>query len=646
MSSLDKLTNLTRRQKLTIVGLCALAFVVRVVYVLEAQASPYFDAPIMDPLYHLEWARALANGETFQEGPFFRAPLYPWFLGTLLRFFGDGLLLPRLVQAGLGALTTLFTVLIARRAFGWRAALVAGFLVATNWVLIYFDGELLIPTLAIPLNLGALWLSQKLVESPTTRNAGAAGLAWGFAALARPNVLLFLPLLCVWLLWRARPQWRSGLLAALALSGGTFAALSPVTIYNYVVGGDTVLVSSQAGVNLWIGNNPDSDGSTAIVPGTRPGWWEGYYDSIALAEQAEGRELAPSEVSAHYSAKAWDFISSEPGAALSHFLWKLRLFWMDWELGNNADVQFFAFHFSNLLSVLPPSFGLLGPLAILGLWFCRKRWGELFPLWGFALTYVASVVLFFVCSRYRAPVLPLFAILAGPVLVALFDNLRSKQWKPVGAVLVLFGALAFGTQQLPESLDKTEAKGLWALGIHEMSVNRASEAKGHFQDCLEANPRYWIAHKDLGLAHQALGDLIDAQKSYEAALAIKPGDLQVSSLLVDLAIARQDLATAERVAARSLSINAAFAPAYDSMARVHIARQAWDAAREVLREGLRRAPTDFFLNFRLGAVELQTGHPCEAIEFFGKAGASPQAPSQALLNAARQAWQQAKNDCP
>ena len=75
----------------------------------------------------------------------------------------------------------------------------------------------------------------------------------------------------------------------------------PISAYNRIVGEDWVLIASQAGVNLWIGNNPESDGSTAIVPGTRGGWWEGYHDSIALAEAEAGRTLSASGVSRHYA---------------------------------------------------------------------------------------------------------------------------------------------------------------------------------------------------------------------------------------------------------------------------------------------------------------------------------------------------------
>lgn len=62
-----------RRARVGFVLVCALALVLRVVYVLQARSSPLFDHPQMDALYHVEWARAFARGEDFQPGPFFRA---------------------------------------------------------------------------------------------------------------------------------------------------------------------------------------------------------------------------------------------------------------------------------------------------------------------------------------------------------------------------------------------------------------------------------------------------------------------------------------------------------------------------------------------------------------------------------------------
>ena len=93
---------------------------------------------------------------------------------------------------------------------------------------------------------------------------------------------------------------------------GCLLPIVPVTIRNQVVGDDLVLISSQAGVNFYIGNNPLSDGRTAIVPGTPGGWWEGYHATIERAERATGRDLKPSPVSRYYFGEAFALTADPP----------------------------------------------------------------------------------------------------------------------------------------------------------------------------------------------------------------------------------------------------------------------------------------------------------------------------------------------
>ncbi len=630
------------RTRWIVAALVVLAVALRVVYVLQQQANPFFSAPLMDAAYHYQWAQALAGGEEFQEGPYFRAPLYPWFLGTVLRFFGEGFLLPRLIQCLFGGATTWLAFLVARRAFGDRAALVAALLTAVNWVLVYFDGELLIPTLAIPLNLLALWLSLDLAEKPTSRKIGLAGMAWGLAALARPNVLLFMPLLLGWLVLRQRPAWRRGLLQGLTLTAAVLVPIIPITAYNLLVGKDTVLISSQAGVNLWIGNNPASDGSTAIVPGTRPEWWEGYHDAIALAEQAEGRELKPSEVSAHYSGRAWDFILDEPGRSLPHFFWKFRLFFSDWELGNNQDVHFFAHRYGAVVRFLPPSFGLLLPLGLVGLaltWPTRRRH---FPLWGFFLTYVASVLLFFVCSRYRAPVLPLLAIFSGHALVAAFDGLRARRYRALSIGAGGAALLAVLVQQVPEAVDTTDATGLWQLGLHELGQGRPEAALEPLRASVEINPRKWIARQHLGLALHQTGQVLAARSVYKGALRMVPGSADITSHYVETCLLTGDPVEAERAARESISRNPGLAAPWDDLAAVALQRGNQDLAREALKQGLALDAGDFRCNLRLGLLELESGNAAGAIDPLQKAATSPAALNQALREQAAEALERAR----
>ena len=99
-------------------GIVLFAFALRLIYILQMRESPLFDDPVMDEQYHDQWARAIVAGETYIEGPYFRAPLYAAFLATIYKLFGPGYLVPRLIQAGLGSLSCGVLFLIGRRVFG------------------------------------------------------------------------------------------------------------------------------------------------------------------------------------------------------------------------------------------------------------------------------------------------------------------------------------------------------------------------------------------------------------------------------------------------------------------------------------------------------------------------------------------------
>jgi len=583
---------LTGRSEWFAVGsLVLLALVLRAVHVLAMQGSPAFDTPTMDTEYHVDWALALARGDVFQPGPFFRAPLYPWFLGGLFRLFGEDLLVARLVQSVLGAATTLLVYLLGRSIFGRRVAWWAALGAATYWVSIYFDGELLIPTLAIPLNLLALLLSQRQAKAPSGRNALCAGLAWGVAAIARPNVLLFMPPLALWFIWgtgRARPR---GLIDALLLAAGVLAPILPLTVYNARAGNDRVLISTQAGVNLWIGNNPTADGSTAIAPGTRATWWGGYEDTISQAEAHEGRPLSPSEVSRHYSRRAANFVFGDPDRSLPLLLHKLRLFWMDWELGNNQEVRFFAFRFSPWLRFTPLRFGLLATAGLLGLALtCRRRPGT-FPLWCFLLIYMLSVIAFFVNGRYRLPVVPILMIYASYALVWFMDALRARRFVPAGVLVALLAAGVLGTGVHPKTLMTDSSNGLWQLGVAEEARGDLTAAEQSQRDALLVRPTHRFARIALArlLARQGRSE----EAISELGVCIPgPAELDAIEPLLDLLVTANRLDDALTTAEAILERHPRLGVAHYGRARVFVLRSDWLAARRALEQAESADPRD------------------------------------------------------
>jgi len=617
-----------RTARYVLIAIVALAFFVRVVYVLQSRASPLFDAPQMDALYHVEWARALARGEAFQPGPFFRAPGYPWFLAALTWLFGDGLLAPRLVQAAIGAASCALVYLVGARAFDRRTGLVAAALAAGYWMLVYFDGELLLPVLEVPTCLVAILMAQRFAAQPSAARLAWAGAALGVAAIVRPNVLLWGACVALWLVARGHADLRRRVRDAVLYALAVAAPILPVTAYNSFVGHDRVLISTQGGVNFWIGNNPTSDGSTAIAPGTRPDWWGGYHDTVQQAEAAEGRTLRPSEVSRHYAQRAWSWMASDPWAAVKHLAWKARLYWTDWELGNNQDEVFFAQEFGPIVRWLPFTFGVVAPLGILGWLLSARRWREIGPLWLFVPAWSASVIAFFVCARFRIPMIPVLGVFAAHALVFAVDLWRRRSFASLGVFGVAIAILAILAQAVPRQVDRTPSLGLWQLGVMRAQDGDFEEAIELYRRAIEANPRKAFPHQDLGLALIARSQPAEALPSLAEALRLSPGASGALQGRVDAlwALGRpaEALAAAnELVRAAPLLSGAHYTLARALMFEAEAARRAVPtAARTALERALEVANTPdetFNTAFALGELERTTGRPREAIPFYERA---------------------------
>lgn len=528
---------LSLRERWGLLALLVLAFGLRLWNVHAMEGNPRFLEPVMDAAYHLEWAQAIVAGETFQDDAYFRAPLYPWMLAAILKVTGGSLFAIRLVQCLLGTLTVWLVWRIGRRTWGPAVGWVAGGLAATYWVLVYFDGELLIPSLYVPLLLWALHGTLRLPERGFAPQSCAwVGVAYGLAAIARPNVLLFMPVLFFWV-WAKRGgaqgmrgRWASGL----ALTLGTVLPILPITVRNLVVSGEPVLIATQAGVNFWIGNHPESDGMTALVPGTRAGWWEGYEDSRRMAREEAGRDLSSAEISQHYARKTWRSMAEHPGQALRQMLWKTRLFFMGWESSNNQEIRFISHRF-NPLSRWSINFATLLGFAVVGLVLAVRRMGrETFPLWSFWLVYSGSVIAFFVCSRFRVPVLPVMILFAAYALVEGWRWGRTRRWGPLAAGLAAAATVTFLSSRLPARLLTGDSLGYLALGSHALSEGRLDEAEDYLQKGLAEGENNRHLRFVWGLLLEEKGQSEAARRWMAESLALFPDYPELRARLAKL----------------------------------------------------------------------------------------------------------------
>ena len=503
------------------------ALLFRVIYIWQLRSSPWFVLPIVDASFHDNWARFWARGEQFMPGPYFRAPLYTWFLGVIYWLIGSQPMIPRICQALIGSANCGLLYLIGRQLFGHRVGLAAGGVAAVYWVFWYFDAELLSPVLIAFLNLLLLFVLTQLQARATWWGWGVAGVLLGLSALTRPDILIFAPLIFFWLValqWRRR---RTLIVHATCLVAGTLLPILPVTIRNYVVAHDRVFIASNGGVNFYIGNNPGSDGTTAVIPGDPTGWTECYLAQVKRVADAVGHSPRPSEVSAWYYDAAFRYIAEHPSDALARMLRKAGYFWTRWEIPNNLDLYFVVDHFAPIAHWLPVGFWLVGPLGFAGLLYSFACGRRLVPLWGYVLTYWLIVVLFFATARYREPAVYVIILLACFAVERLIHGIRTRGLRRVG---VLVGLIVVGCAlvwRVPAHMDflhvqayQTAATTYVSLGQYERAVEMAEESLRRARKMgLIEHP---LTYHALGTAKLHLGDYPAAERSLRKTLDIAP----------------------------------------------------------------------------------------------------------------------------
>jgi hypothetical protein len=302
------------------------------------------------------------------------------------------------VQACLGALGVWFVGLIAIRAAGPRAGVLAAWIAAVHPPLVWICGYALNEALYSLLALLVAWLLMATSAGERAENHGQArprltrvglallaGTVAGVAALTKEGVLLFVPLAGLWLLAR-----RDVAMAA-ALAVGVTVVLLPWVARNHAVHGRFVLTAAHGGVTFWTGNNAlaRGEGDLAANP-------EMKRARNALEARHPGQTAQ--EMDSIYYREALAFITSRPLDWLT--LEARKLFYTIAPIGPSYLLHSFRYR---LGSWIP--YGLLVPFAIAGLIRLGRRASVLWPVLLMAASVVLMNLVFFPQERFRIPVL-------------------------------------------------------------------------------------------------------------------------------------------------------------------------------------------------------------------------------------------------
>ncbi len=610
---------LGRLQALLVFGT---ALAVRLLHVWQMTATPFATVLLGDARGYDVWARRLAGGDWIGTDVFYQAPLYPYFLGGIYALLGADPVTARVVQAVVGAASAVMLATAAAWFFSPRAGLVAGLLLALYAPAIFLDGLLQKSVLDVAF-VSAMVLALAAVHAGGAHQRRwwlVLGLAAGALALTRENALVLIVVLAAWV-GVAAPAVVVGRGRALAaFAAGVALLLAPVAARNYAVSGEIYLTTSQFGPNFYIGNHAGADGSYQSLRFGRGSPEFERVDATELAERASGRTLTPAEVSSYWSGRAWTFIRTEPGAWLRLMARKAALLVNAREAIDTESQESYA-EWSWPLRLLGAitHLGVLGPLAILGLWAAGADRRRLAIVGALAAAFAASTVAFYVFARYRYPLVPLLVLMAAPGLLALPRLMR--EWRSPAALATVAGAVTLAAvAQLP-LLPAARSRAITEtnLGTALYEAQRYDDAIGRFRRALDIQADYVPAFNNLGVTLRAAGRTDDAIRVYRDGLALRDDypDLHYNLANALLAINHADEAAAHL--RRAADAGGESAGVHNNLGTALADQGNFREAAEAFRRALVLEPASSRAHRNLGKVLAELGRRDEAFTHLSRA---------------------------
>ncbi len=557
-----------------------LALVLRIVYVLEIQGAPFVEHLFSDPEIYDGWGWKLATeGGWFGSRVFFMAPIYPVFLGIVYLFVGHSAFTVLILQSLISSMTVIAIYLIGRELFSKQIGIIAALIASVYAVFIFYAGNILSETLQTFVYSILIYAIVKFDSFDKKYDWFGFGMLVGVAALFRGNILLFVAAVVIWMLinyLRRRELKKNIRTSLLFFILGLAVPILPATMNNYFASNDFVLLTSNGGINFYIGNHENSPG-VFITPRQFD-----YYNDMAghrYAEEQLKRKLTPSEASAYWYGKGFKFIINNPGKASKLFLKKLVLFFGAGENAQSSIMndEYFAEHYSKVLQLPLIKFFFVSVFGLLGLFIYFREKKKNMLLLIFFFTFVLATVIFFVNGRFRMAITPLLIVFTAYAIVSVIEFVREKNIGelkiPVALVTAFILVYNFGVSK-PKFNEYDALIQLGRIAYDEKDYNKAIE---YYNKSLFYRDDY-TTYMNIGNALAMKKDFKNAVNAFTKAIARNPSDPMVHFNLGFAYSQSGNFDLAIQSYQNALDLDNSFISAYRNIGIIYYIQEKWDEA--------------------------------------------------------------------
>lgn len=610
LSSIDRTLDEQRRW---VFVLFISTFALKLLYVLQSSQSLHATVPIMDSEYYHRMAVDIQAGNVIRHEAFFMGPLYSYVLAAIYSIFGKSFLIVRIIQVLGGVVTVLLTYFVGRCVFRPSVAMLGAVFLGLYGTSTFYEGQLLMMWLGTLINVTILFVLYRTRGNNSIGKYALVGALLGLSVLARANILMFAPVVILWLFVSGESR---RLVKSIVFVGALMVAILPATIHNGIASRDFVPITSNGGFNFYVGNSGQATGIFYPPRGINLVSDSSIKDYV---ERELAREMKPSEVSRYWFGKAFDFIGAHPLAEFKLMLKKTAMFFNGYEVPQIESYDR-ARERHGVLRLFFINFWILVSLGILGMVYCRKDWRKYFLLYGYIFAFSFSIILFFVSARYRvqiAPILSLFAAYAALVVTPRTLRRTGRTLVP----LFVFGAILICTRPGIFALPKDDVE--WREKTHQARrlsmMGRHAEAIEEIDRAIELKPDYADSYVHRAVIYRDQHNLFKTVESYSKALDLNNN---LPSVHYDLAQVMRQLRMFEPAIEsykRAIRLNPKMIQAYNNLGITYRETKMYEAAVEAFKRVLEMNPRYIKAYNNLGVAYAEMGEADEAVAAFQKA---------------------------
>lgn len=331
-------------------------------------------------------------------------PVFPAFLAGVFRIFGSytfhAWLTVVLFNIACCTIACVPLFLVGRKLGGTSLG------AAAAWLWAIFPNAILLPvesmwdaSLSALLAITILWATLALATSHRLRDWCLYGLLWGFTLMTNATLGAVLPVLLIWLAYRAHADGQPWLRQTTTTALVIVLCCVPWTIRNYAVFHTFVPLRSVLGLQLWLGNN---DRTQDIFRGDL----HPIYNPTERTHYIELGEIAYMQ---EKKDEAIRYMWNHPGREL-HLIF--RRFIAIWSGGTPYPLADFA-ESSSWWFRYVVAFNLLAALGVLSgvIMLFKDRSIYAIPIASFPIIYPCAFYLTLALPRYRLPIDPIVMLL-------------------------------------------------------------------------------------------------------------------------------------------------------------------------------------------------------------------------------------------